>query len=498
MGYRHLLLFLWWGIGVHPILKAGEADKSAPYDTLNLSLQDAIFIGLQHNSTLTIQRLEPEILTTYLQESRSQFLPSLSATTQETHSQSQRLLGTRPDPIELKDDRYTHALTVTEFLPTGTNLSLTAGKTAALSNLYRDQFTGALSLTINQPLLNGFGLGTNLATLRKARLDLAISQAELKGLAEKITADIENSYWGLYLSEAEIAIRRQSLKLAEKQLEESWERVRVGKLPELEIAAVEAEVAARRSELINAQSRAEQTRLQLLYLLNLPDDQLWSRPLQLSDRPFLPLDTLAPLSIHLQLGKKHRADLHQARLNYQKGQLDVKRTRNGLLPRLDLFISLGTTSYAQSFSSAWPDYDSPYHAATTSLTLEIPSLNRSARVQYMRAKLAQKQQEIALQNMERLASVEIQAAYTEVLRTRQQIEATQQTRVLQEKKLNAELEKFRIGKSTNLLVLQAQRDFISSQLEEMRTMVAYLTALYKLYLAEGTLLERRGIAADLK
>ena len=64
---------------------------------------------------------------------------------------------------------------------------------------------------------------------------------------------------------------------------------------------------------------------------------------------------------------------------------------------------------------------------------------------------------------------------------------------MQEKKLSAELEKFRVGKSTNFLVLQAQRDFTESQLDEARSMVAYLNALVDLYVSEGSLLERRGL-----
>ena len=80
-----------------------------------------------------------------------------------------------------------------------------------------------------------------------------------------------------------------------------------------------------------------------------------------------------------------------------------------------------------------------------------------------------------------------------MLRSQQQIEATRVTRELQERKLEAELEKFRVGKSTNFLVLQAQRDVTASHLNEARAQVLYLSALTNLYLMEGTLLDRRGM-----
>jgi len=88
---------------------------------------------------------------------------------------------------------------------------------------------------------------------------------------------------------------------------------------------------------------------------------------------------------------------------------------------------------------------------------------------------------------------DIRSAYIEVLRLRQQIEATRVTRELQDQNLAAELEKFRVGKSTNLQVLQVQRDFTASQLDEVRALVLYLNSLIDLYVMEGSLLERRGI-----
>jgi outer membrane protein TolC len=95
--------------------------------------------------------------------------------------------------------------------------------------------------------------------------------------------------------------------------------------------------------------------------------------------------------------------------------------------------------------------------------------------------------------MERLVELDIRSAYIEALKTRQMIEATKVTRELQQKNMDAELEKFRVGKSTNFLVLQAQRNFTAAKLEESGAMVGYLNSLIDLYQMQGTLLERRGI-----
>ena len=85
-------------------------------------------------------------------------------------------------------------------------------------------------------------------------------------------------------------------------------------------------------------------------------------------------------------------------------------------------------------------------------------------------------------------------AATEVERARQQIAATAATRALREETLRAEQERFRVGSSTNLLVAQAQRDLLESQIAEAEAAVNHRLALIDLYLSEGSLLERRGIS----
>ncbi len=89
----------------------------------------------------------------------------------------------------------------------------------------------------------------------------------------------------------------------------------------------------------------------------------------------------------------------------------------------------------------------------------------------------------------------MRSAFIEINRAKEQVTATAATRKLQEESLRAETEKFRVGKSTTLLVAQAQRDLVTSQIAEIEVIMTYLQALTELYRLEGSLLERRGIAA---
>ncbi len=84
----------------------------------------------------------------------------------------------------------------------------------------------------------------------------------------------------------------------------------------------------------------------------------------------------------------------------------------------------------------------------------------------------------------------------EVERNRKQISAAAATRRLEEATLQAEKERFEVGAGTALRVAQEQRDLLASQIAEVRAIINYRLALVQLYLAEGSLLERRGVVFD--
>jgi outer membrane protein TolC len=128
------------------------------------------------------------------------------------------------------------------------------------------------------------------------------------------------------------------------------------------------------------------------------------------------------------------------------------------------------------------------------LNFEMPLGNRSARASYERSQLSLEQARAALRNMEQLVQVDVRSACVDVESVAGQVKATAATRALREKTLDTEREKFRVGKSTTLLVSQAARDALASQIAESEAIVAYRKALLALYRLEGSLLARRGIA----
>ena len=163
---------------------------------------------------------------------------------------------------------------------------------------------------------------------------------------------------------------------------------------------------------------------------------------------------------------------------------------------MDIFIALGKSGYANSFrpsvESIVEDRDYDVNAG---IRFEYPPLNRNARAAHRRAVLDRTKTKRSLDNLKKLAELDVRTAYIEINRAKEQVAATAATRILQEDTLRAETEKFKVGKSTSLLVAQVQRDLVESQIAEVEAVVKYLKSLIELYRLEGSLLKRRGIVA---
>jgi len=209
--------------------------------------------------------------------------------------------------------------------------------------------------------------------------------------------------------------------------------------------------------------------------------------------PAIDAQPITDLPERLQLAEQARPDINEARLRLQQDRLEVLVTKNGLLPRLELFAGLGRTGYADTFSQSVKELDGDTYDFTAGLRFSHFLGNRSAEARHVAARATRRQSAEAVANLLQIVRLDVHLAATEVERTRQQISATAATRALQEQTLVAEKERFDVGASTSLLVAQAQRDLLTIQIAEVEAVINYRTALVQLYLSEGSLLERRGI-----
>jgi outer membrane protein TolC len=453
-------------------------------DTLKVSLQDVLKRSAQHNPIIRIDRIDVDIAKAAVREQQFMFEPAFSASLEQNRTIHDG---------ESSDPEYEGTAQIAGVTPAGTSVSLKGSiNPSSRSAASGKDFRRKLEMTFTQALLSKMGLNVNLAPVRKASVDLKISNEELTAYAQKLLADVERAYWDVYLAAEEVQIHQKSLELANRFLLESEEKLNIGRIAPLQLVVVRAELASRKKNLINAQTVYIQKKYRLLYLVN-DRALMWNSPIMITDRPYYPQEPDS-LSLHLEAAKEYRPDLRQANLLSRKNELDVIQTRNGLLPKLDVFFTLAGEASAGSFQDAFTgDYQGT--SLSTGLILSLPVTNGIARQRYKKSVLSQKKIQISMENLKNLIELDVRSAWTDVKRTMSHIEAAGISRKLQEEKLNAEQVRFAAGKSTEYLVLQVQRDLISSQLDETRAQIAYCNAITNLYLKDGTLLERRGVSS---
>ena len=494
---------LWLFIGVQPLLavKATEAASderqtaasavpTTDNGTITISVQGAIMMALGHNRSLKVEQLTPAIKETLEDQEEAVFSPVLEGDITLTQEQGNSQSSPERD---IESGNVNADVGLSRYYPTGTDVEVSLSSKMSWANRYSDFHASRLGVSITQALLRGKGTDFNLARIRKADLGTQISRYEVRGFSESLIASVEKTYWDYALARHRIDIYRESLHIAEKQKEEIEEMIRFGKISESELVVAMAEIAMRREGLITAQSTLEKTKLQLIRLLSPPVMNPWNQKIVLTDRPVLPDVQMDTVASHVALALSRRADIGEAQLKIDGGDIELVRTKNGLLPRMDLFITLGKTGYAGSFGNSIRDIDENSYDLYGGISFEYPLANRAARALHRNAVLTKRQLEEALENLKELAEVDVRSAYIEVENARKQIEATEATHALQQEKLRIETEKFRFGKSTTLQVAQSQRDLLESRIAKTRAIVTYLKSFVDLYRLEGSLLERRGI-----
>ncbi len=463
---------------------------------LRVSVEQAALLALSQNRDLQVRQLNPVIVGTFEALERGAYDPELFLEASTGEERTSEVSRSTEEQFDVEGRDADSVLGIRQRIPTGTDIEATVSHDRSISNRSPEQQTARLGLTVTQQLLRGLSPKANLASIRLAEMDTLASEYELRGFTEALLADVEVAYWNYVLAEKQIAIFERSLNVAIQQRDQIEQRIEVGTLAETQAAAARAEVALQKQALIDARSALNESRLRLLRLMNPASDGRLDRDVIAVSEPTITPEPIRDLEDRIQLSTEARPEVNEALLRLDQARLETVVTRNGLLPRLELFITLGDTGFKDTFGGAFREISGDTYDMRAGVRFSHMLGNRSAKARDRAARVTRDQARRAIDNLRQLVRYEVRLAANEARRAREQIDASTATRELQEKTLEAEQQRFDVGASTALLVAQAQRDLLSSQIAEVEAQVNYRIALVRLYLAEGTLLERRGMAVD--
>lgn len=388
---------------------------------------------------------------------------------------------------------------LSRVLGTGGTLSLAAGSTVADTETSiggvtasGTTWTDSLTASLNQPLLRGRGNALTYANLRRSELVRDSTQLSRQVSAIAIVQAIVASYWDLVLSEQEVAIAQASLELAEERLRLTRAGIRGGKVADAEALAVEQAIATRTEEVLGAELAIVDRSIALRRQAGLP---IAAGSLALRvDSAVGPGDRQWQLAALLDAAYAASPELARLAVDEKTVELDVEVTKNGLLPQLDLALSLSSIGFDDTAGGALGNLATveDYRvAATLSFQQSLGARAAAGRLRAARGQLERVKVTAADIKQQLAQSLTRAVGQLELARRRAQL--AQRAIDLSQRNIEVELTRFGLGKSTNFDVLQRQDELKQARLRYARALIDWRKSETAVMALTGELLPFYGI-----
>ena len=382
--------------------------------------------------------------------------------------------------------------------------------------------SGYLDLQINQNLLQGFGIGVNNRNIRVAKNNMKVSDLQLKLQVITTVSAVLNLYWDLVSFNEDLRIKQEALTTAQQLYEGNQRQVELGTLPAIEATRAAAEVSAAKENLLIAQTNVAQQETVLKNALS--RNGVVSQTLD--EVNVVPLDhitvpekeDLKPTAQLINVALEQRPEIAKAKINIESNTINLRGSRNYLLPTLQANFELTNNALSgplnpasallspplvppaayvggygnflgQIFGRNYPNYSAGF-------SLNIPFRNRVAQADYVADQITLRQNQLLYQKAVSQIRVDVKNAVIGLQQARARYETAVATRSLAQQTLEAEQNRFRFGESTIATVVQAQRDLAGDQSAEVQSMANYTHAKIAFDEAVGQTLDVNNISME--
>jgi outer membrane protein TolC len=381
----------------------------------------------------------------------------------------------------------------------------------AADSQYNPAHSPGSSITLTQPVLRGRGREINLRFVRIAQLDRKVSHLIFEQQLLETVYGISRLYYDLVSLGENVGVKQESLKAAQKLYDDDKNQVDQGTLAPIELMRAQALLSSSRLDLIQAEGEYRQQevilREQLTRRLESPGTDLTS--IIPTDRIVVP-DSQPSLDVTslIKDALANRPDLAQAGLQVQADEIAERAARNNVKPLLDVYASV------QMRGSSLVPYSLPGSPGTGvasvppalfegglrvstiyqgGLQLNLPLRNRIAQSDSARDSIQLRQAQGRTAKLESDIRQQIENAVIALETAHQAYAAATESRNYQEQLLQAEIDKFAVGESTNFLIVQDEAYLAQARSTEVAARSDWMKARLALDRSLGSLLERNNI-----
>ena len=474
-------------------------------ETVELTLERAVAMAVEHNLDLGVARLLPDIA--YQDVVRAEaafdavFFADVDYATLDTPQPPGAIQGLSSDQ---QSQEVTLNTGIRKRFDYGTRLTLETTpqyqQRRPTFNLFDNFYTASVAATVEQPLLEGFGPEANRAEVRLARNATLAQRQELRSVLLRLVSDVHEAYWDLYNARSNLLIQQRLLTRTVEDRDRLVKRKDFDVSP-VRITEANSFVELRRSDVIRARQRVRLSSDRLKRLMSAPELPVAGETLVLPADP----PTREPVTFNLvelvSQSLQRRPEMEQALLDVSDTRVRLDLAENAELPQLDLAFTVRLNGLAEDDLSDAIDEDIAeldFIDYILALRFEQALGNREDRALRRRRQLEREQAGTAYRQQAETVVLEVKTALRDIITSYELIGASRAARRAAADSLRAieAQEEAGVALTPEFLLdlkLATQQRLADAETQEVAAVADYNTAIADLFAATGTLLERNGV-----
>jgi outer membrane protein TolC len=413
---------------------------------------------------------------------------------------------------------------LTEYFPSGTGIQWTLNGQRQTSNsplnIVDPQIQLFWQAVLTQPLLAGFGFGTNERWIRIAKRNLQITDYAFKAQVIATVTGVEDIYWDLVNAYQDEQIKERSLGFANQTLSDDQKQLQLQAIPAMQVMTDQSAVAAAEGNLTISRANLRAAELNLKNALTKADDPA------IDEMPVIPLDTKGAFDPNetksiedlIAEAEKNRPDVSQDQIGMQIARENLKAVNNSLLPSLNAYGFFSGTGLGGPLNPNCNQNEGPGYCSTTlpsdtpgvlkdafnysapeyqvGFTLNITIRNRQAKADQFRAMLAFRQSEIAYEQQKKNILFDVRNSKFALEQAQAQVEAAQKATDLAQKTFDIVKQEQVLGAKSSVDTLNAESALAVAESALDAAQTSFEKRRVDIDRAIGETLDRTGVSID--
>ncbi|MEX0660215.1 MAG: TolC family protein [Balneolaceae bacterium] len=413
-----------------------------------LSLEEAIKIGIENNYSIQIANNEAEIDRMNRTLGNAGFLPTITAS------------GNRDEIFESETTR-------------------TASDGRSTEDFEASLLSADVDLTWT--LFDGLRMFTNYQRLGELQnLGETLSRVELESIVTEITV----AYYEIVRQEKLLGVLQNSVDISEERYEIAQSKRELGSGSEYELLLAQSDLNTDRAEFIRQETILNDSKLDLIRLLDLDSDSQFDTFDTISISETMPLDEL-----YSQFAENNR-DIRAGEIRTSITELEIREFRRERMPEIDFNVGYTYNREEIRNSMLFDQTDGLYVGVTARFNL-FDGFNTNRQVQT--AKINHKNERLRLQEQKKSLEMTLLSEYENYTNSIQLVGLEQENLELAEEALDIALEQFQLATITSLELRETQRIVFDTENRLIDAQFVAIVAETELLELAGVLLESLGL-----